>query len=46
MGRSSWGVLRQHLGSGSDQAPGTSGDVPAMAVAPSPSLGGQVSSRV
>lgn len=46
MGRRSWGVLRQHLGSGSDQAAGRSGDVPAMASAPSASVGCQVYSQV
>lgn len=46
MGRSSGGVLRQHLGSGSEQAAGSSGDVPPMAAAPSASVEGQVYSQV
>lgn len=43
MGRSSWAVLRQPLGSGSDQAAGSPGGVPD---APSASVGGQVYSQV
>lgn len=46
MGRSSWGVLREPLGSGSDWAAGSSGDVPAMPAALSASVRGQIYSQV